>query len=506
MYGHQVNGDGYDDSVFIHNPTQGTTFSASRYNPNDRNDNPLYCRSYQFANFIYFALNSEQKLGLHYTPTQDNSEDLNVLVDQANCTYTVGPYTVSFDNQSNTGINGWNNSMATLVRQEILGANLGENEENQFCTGKITTNIIYDNGTTRENVSVDILDENGRIINPNDKGIVFPEFGKEFYIRYNASIDEDLIKKIEPSIQINYARKLTGSFWTYRSKTVEYYMIEDQGGILQDVVEDESLDPVKVDENGDVSWVCKALSPTQLTTEGGVMTFNQTVEEWVSSIKTKIVEELKERGSGWGLDISDDGINIGIIPGIYYEERFYSVGTFGDPESIEMPYITYRTEAVAYGEPQFQCQTCGQIFNSRAACIAHASTSMPMHNLNPIEVYNHYYMATGHIVNGFGSMVGRNFEAYSYNSEIEARRNLVAVINEEIKMYLAIKITGLKITETIENIQPNVQLEVPPWTTTTWRRIEITEERNGYGYKVEGSGAAERVTLPSPDGERRTKI
>ncbi len=491
--------NGYDDSVFIHNPGPGTMISASRYDPNNEDDdtmyrnyaddNPIYCRSYQFANFIYFALNSEQKLGLHYTPTQNNSEDLNVLVDQANCTYTVGPYTVSFDNQSNTGINGWNNSMATLVRQEILGANLGENEENQFCTGKITTNIIYDNGTTRENVSVDILDENGRIINPNDKGIVFPEFGKEFYIRYKASIDEDLIKKIEPSIQINYAKKIVGSFWTYHSSEITYNMYQDNGGFLRQVAR-ENLNLVKVRDvhTGDSEWIFRAASPTRLSDRGGQLILNTDVANWAETIKNQLKEQIKSEGAEWGVDIKT--LELHMVAGIWWNNNFYSMQTIGDPGAVEMPYYS-RHE---YTEDRWRCAEGDFGWTTNYAEVSrHCSQYGNGHNIESNEFVGYY----GSVISGPPGM-GDSYNTGYYENREDARNNFREHF-EGITMYLAIQINApLKITETIENIQPNVQLEVPPWTTTTWRRIEITEEINGYGYKVEGGGAAERVTLPSP--------
>ena len=56
-------------------------------------------RSYQFANFVYKALDGNGNLGLTFTPLADEDDSLRILVDQKKLQYTIGPYVLNFKNQ-----------------------------------------------------------------------------------------------------------------------------------------------------------------------------------------------------------------------------------------------------------------------------------------------------------------------------------------------------------------------------------------------------------------------
>lgn len=62
------------------------------------NSEGIYGRSERFANFINKVLIDGTTLRLTETPTSNNSDDLKIMIDQNNTTYTVGPYIVDFSN------------------------------------------------------------------------------------------------------------------------------------------------------------------------------------------------------------------------------------------------------------------------------------------------------------------------------------------------------------------------------------------------------------------------
>lgn len=177
------------------------------------NSEGIYGRSERFANFINKVLIDGTTLRLTETPTSNNSDDLKIMIDQNNTTYTVGPYIVDFSNSKALTRDG-KMTLGDLVYDEIVNEYSGK-----FIWGDIGANIVNSNGNVTTTSNITILDESGNAISSN-----FPRFGQEFYVRYTSS---DKITKIIPSLQINFVTKISGTANTYSSTECEYRIHDD---------------------------------------------------------------------------------------------------------------------------------------------------------------------------------------------------------------------------------------------------------------------------------------
>ena len=152
----------------------------------------LEARSNQYAQFYYGILNGGKNIEL--TTESKNSK---VLVDQTNQTYTVGPYKVDLK------IGELADSVKdakTILYNELAGINAEKYPNTpSFATFDVTglegDNIIF-------------LDKSG-------KEIGFPNWGEDFYIRYNPT---NGITTINPKITINYIKNVTGKAILYSCK------------------------------------------------------------------------------------------------------------------------------------------------------------------------------------------------------------------------------------------------------------------------------------------------
>ena len=177
------------------------------------NSEGIYGRSERFANFINKVLIDGTTLRLTETPTSNNSDDLKIMIDQNNTTYTVGPYIVDFSNSKALTRDG-KMTLGDLVYDEIVNEYSGK-----FIWGDIGANIVNSNGNVTTTSNITILDESGNAISSN-----FPRFGQEFYVQYTSS---DKITKIIPSLQINFVTKISGTANTYSSTECEYRIHDD---------------------------------------------------------------------------------------------------------------------------------------------------------------------------------------------------------------------------------------------------------------------------------------
>ncbi len=180
---------------------------------NNVNSGGIAGRSERFANFVNYVLTDGTTFTLSATPTTDESDDLKVMIDQANTTYTVGPYVIDFANSSSTTRDGLM-TLGDLVYDEIVN-----DYDGKFIWGDIGANIVTPDGNSNTTADIKVLDSSGSEISSK-----FPKFGQEFYIQYTSS---DKITKIVPSLAINFVTKITGTGTTYQSSQCEFRIHDD---------------------------------------------------------------------------------------------------------------------------------------------------------------------------------------------------------------------------------------------------------------------------------------
>ena len=255
------------------------------------------------------------------------------MVDQSNKTYTVGPYTLNFQNQNIRAISG-NENMGELVYKEITGQNIGQTSGNTFCKGQMIAKIIYGNGTSTniDNSQFSLIDANGRDIQNK-----FPRFGQTFYIRYYAG-DAD-IKEIKPIVQVNYLKKITngGSVYrayTYRSQKIKFKMMQDNANVMYDALRDSRLS-LGLSKSGS-DWIIKQLSYEynvfhDMWINGGGSIADKS-REIAENVKAGLENEIASEISGWG--ISGVNVDISVTDGLALGSQFYPGGSIGHTEDI----------------------------------------------------------------------------------------------------------------------------------------------------------------------------
>lgn len=432
---------GYEDTC-LHTYNRNNTISAQSANTAGR--------SYQFANFVYLALNDEGKLGLSYT--YDNSQDLNILVNQNNYSYLVGPYTISIDHQGAMGVNGWNSTIENLVYQEIMGINPGENSSNQFCSGSISANVEFDDGTIR-NESIQLVDENGGVINQ------FPEFGKEFYIRYFTDVDAELIKNIRPVINISYWTKFSGTSYTYRPSHIKYSMLQDRGDIIKNSTTDGTFLDVGVWRNWEDNQIIYSTSNLPLVLQGDEGNINMTaLDNFARDITGVITNKLETEGVGWGLNVTNVDFD-------------YAVGILRGDNFLEN--ATVRTATTINTCTRYTC-SCGATFYS---CDSGYAEAMAEHQrLNQDNPGSHeivssttlyYYNSRLQLIqrdgtggfttlNEINSLSERRF-FYGIDQAKEDALYRQNTYFNNANLHIAMKFKKIVIDEDIENIQSAIQ-------------------------------------------------
>ncbi len=151
--------------------------------------NAIEARSNQYASFYYGILNGGEKL--NFTTENDNSK---VLVDYNEQTYTVGPYKIDV----NTGkLPSVIKDAKTIFYNELTGIN----EKNYPKTPEFASYEI-----------TGLNGENAYFVDKSGKRIEFPNWGEEFYIRYNPT-DEALT--INPKIKIHYVSRVDADVTVY---------------------------------------------------------------------------------------------------------------------------------------------------------------------------------------------------------------------------------------------------------------------------------------------------
>ena len=277
-------------------------------------------RATQFANFVYRALNGDGKLGLSISKGNQN---VNIIVNQYDQTYTVGPYTISIDNQDANLQNGTGyGTIGDLVYKEIMGYNTGYSEANAFCVGSVGAQIIYESGNSANTQDVVVLDENGYEIK-------FPRFGQKFYIKYKSGDAE--IKKIKPSIQINYLKKITNNGFayyadTYESEKVTFKMFQDPDENLASAIRSVTYGMNFNKYNGENPFWLVSYDPISFSFFG-MWNKGDSIEEKMKNLEDDCMKGVK---NGLSLTLNDWEANdlevdLEAKKGVWYKGIFYEI-------------------------------------------------------------------------------------------------------------------------------------------------------------------------------------
>ena len=150
--------------------------------------NAIIARSNQFGQFYYGILKGDQKLKL-----EAETKDSKVLVDQIDETYTVGPYKIDIKTDNLTGAV---KNAKTILYNELAGINAKK----------------YPNTPEFAKCSISGLDgTNIKFLDKSGKEIQFPNWGEDFYIRYNPNSDTT----VHPKITIDYIKQVKGKSVLY---------------------------------------------------------------------------------------------------------------------------------------------------------------------------------------------------------------------------------------------------------------------------------------------------
>ena len=152
-------------------------------------NNATVQRSYQYGTVYYGIIQNIASDGEIFKTTT-NKDDLKVLVDQDEGTYTVGPYKVEL-NLSKT--NEYTNEAKKILYNELVGQNQCFSEKSRFAE---LTDIENVNGS-----NIKILDLNG-------KEIKFPDFVNkdkyEFYLKFKPNDNGDIDSVGTPTLKIKF--------------------------------------------------------------------------------------------------------------------------------------------------------------------------------------------------------------------------------------------------------------------------------------------------------------
>lgn len=465
-------------------------------------------RATQFANFVYRALNNEQKLNLSV-----ENQDVEVCINQTNKTYTVGPYTFNFGNQgveAQAETSDTHMTMGELVYKEITRQFNGWTEENAFCVGEVGTTIYYENGTivNLDKTQFQVIDEKGNVFYDN-----FPMFGQKFYIRYNVGDAE--IKAIKPNIQVNYLRKITKKdkkeyqAHTYKSKSIRFKMNQDEGDILKESIENPSIRAKiykghqELDYNTTQNWIISQEDDAyiDLSTLWGdeindTLYTSEQFKVWVKSTMGAIKGQIKNRLVKWGApdtlstdyDTEDESnwlkisyMNCFICDGEYYDGRngspepTYEEESSSETWTYDMQRLNPETQELEkkekVGGPTRE-QLKKEGWTEYGSHCSYGYTMKCKVTVGKAEDGNYKEFT------GTGSDSNDDKDTAKNNAKAKALKNLIENMKDKIKA--AFEILDIEVSVDLNLIQPPVVLDTvsifqPPLDITPGR--EPTEEQ-----------------------------
>ena len=278
------------------------------------NSSGIRGRSQRFANFINKVLTNGTTFDVTSKPTDDESDDLKILIDQANTTYTVGPYVIDFASSSQTTLDG-QMTLGDLVYDEIVN-----NYTGKFIWGQISADITDSNGNISSTGDVEIVDASGNVLSTR-----FPKFGQEFYVRYTSS---DKITKINPNLSINFVTKISGTGNTYTSTQCEYIIHDDVTGQILNV----AMSNYGYSRSSTGLYINKK----PITFDGGN---SSAVSNIFSNLKSHMQNSLLSLAQASGYPVTNLSVDIGAEGsghklGIYINNTFYE-GNYSMVQSLE---------------------------------------------------------------------------------------------------------------------------------------------------------------------------
>lgn len=198
------------------------------------NSSKVVARGEDWANFYYNYLKEtgNDKVNIKVTPTDE--KDIRVCVNQPDRTFIQGPYQIDLTDSSGKVMN--NNStqyasytnIGTLVYNEILGKNVGE-DIFQFCKVKTaTTTVKYTDGSS-EQKGIKTPSTDGPVIFLDESGseIPFPEFGKKFYLKVPMGSEAKAVQTIEFDFNLDYMTNISGKTTQYDAYTILFEINND---------------------------------------------------------------------------------------------------------------------------------------------------------------------------------------------------------------------------------------------------------------------------------------
>ncbi len=221
-------------------------------------NNAVEARSYQYGTVYYNIISKLNSKELFKVATDENN--LKVLVDQYDKTYTVGPYKIEL------GVNDASQEAKQILYNEIISnGNQGFTTANQFAKFDSITGV---NGT------------NIKFMNSNGSEIAFPDFvnGQEFYIRFNPDNNGEITQTGTPIINVKYLKSFTGNIYKYSSEGLKYNVSFDNAEITN--VKDR-----RVDQNDSNHYYATATVTGKLTINDGKNEVSWTVDVPLGNVK-----------------------------------------------------------------------------------------------------------------------------------------------------------------------------------------------------------------------------
>ena len=237
----------------------------------------IVSRSEDFANFHHLVGNESlnnrdhiSKIDIHESNIDSNSKTaagnyqnndnntVKTFIDQESKTITIGPYKLGIFNTSDKNNEEITNkltkdgkkTLADLVRNEVLRKNKYQTKRNTFLIGEMGVDMAFKKENSDKRIdSPDDLDietyygKNNAYLGDTNKyegklgkfqllnanfeqypeGEQFPEFGKDFYIKFNVSDVKNLVE-VKPFLRLIYVNSLNGVTSLFVPETSGYSM------------------------------------------------------------------------------------------------------------------------------------------------------------------------------------------------------------------------------------------------------------------------------------------
>ena len=158
-------------------------------------ENIIEKRAYQYGT-VYYEIFSKLGADKSFFTVDYNKNDLKVMVDQKNKTYTVGPYTLKLN------VEDASEDAKKFLLKEITGDNDGFDVNYRFA------NYAYIEG---------LNGEDPEFLNDSGDPIKFPDFisEEEFYIRFKPNDDGNIDNTGAFKIRVNFLSKIGVKAWKY---------------------------------------------------------------------------------------------------------------------------------------------------------------------------------------------------------------------------------------------------------------------------------------------------